>query len=794
MAEVYVTKEAQQYSENLISQYLRDAGYDGSLEDGTSLYDIVVRPAGLIYTLFRQDIDKAYAYMSLAKANELRSVLSEEDYDAAIDGILSNWFVSRNDGRRATGFVRMWFSVPPTFISFTDGQSIGFYDDVPLLARIRDIYAADAKAFIPSDFKSYMNTSNNQTEYYIDLPVIAGTVADVSIPEGAVITVSYTDIYFLRGTAASDFTPGTARESSDAFIERTQEAITTRELITRRAFNTVLPDMFPELSRMYVSGCGDPEMIRDFVTFQTVTVHVGNMADIWVASRLVLAKEECVVHEDSTGTYIELSNSPASVLSIRDTAPDYLVPDSGKYIDLTTDAHAYLWEDGNKNFENQWLIPQEDKTKIYVTLPELTEEEEDAWHDAADIEDYEEYTQYDEKTEPAPSSFSSSISGGVMVNMQPTYGTVELMEVAPGVWEYSYHAESTDELRVYEAGLDTGSHPGSVYYPVSASGSIDFASGADNIVSFTVYYNDSEGVPQEFDITPSGGSIGMQYGTAVFSYSNGSLKFTYTLTRNADHSGDADISEFFSIIALDGDGDLSEEKSVSITIVDDSPSSEIDDTTSEDAFVISVRIDDNLTEYYSIDVYVERESTSYWLSSKRIIGMQRATRVLEVSEITANVAKEIQEFLANDTNRVASFDPQVKMMVPVAMSFGMHITTNVNYANIDSTNYDENATMSLIARIKKSVIEYLEDVKHSDGVYIESEMVKRIHNENSEVSVVHLPVDTRAMLFDMKSGRFLETEVQNRFSLSGFGEVSRQITTNTLQYYTNENLISIELQ
>lgn len=668
MAEVYVTKEAQQYSENIISQYLRDAGYDGSLEDGTSLYDVVVRPAGLIYTLFRQDIDKAYAYMSLAKANELRSTLSEEDYDAAIDGILSNWFVARNDGQRATGYVRMWFSVPPSFISFTEGQVVGTYGSVTLLARIRDIYSADAKAFIPDDFKSRMNTSNNQTEYYIDLPVIASEPADVSILEGAVINVAYTDINFLRGTAAADFTPGTALESSDDFVERTQEAITTRELITRRAFNTVLPDMFPELSKMYVAGCGDYEMIRDFVTFQNVTVHVGNMADIWVASRLVLTSEECAVQEDDGGTYIELSNSPASVLSIRDTAPDYLVPGSGKYIDITSDAHVELWEDGDKTFENQWLIPQDRKTKVYVTLPALSEDEETAWHDAVDTDEYEEYEEYGDMEQDAPASFSSPEPDGVALNMEPNYGTFTLTEDSPGTWSYEYAFDSE----------------------------------------------------------------------------------TYAQTGIA-----------------------------------------------EDSAVVSVVRSDGLTEYYSLLMSIDYENSyavSYWLSSKRVSGEPVSARVLEVSEITSNVATAIQDFIANDTNRVASFDPQVKMMVPVAMSFNMTVTTAVNYTNINSSNYDQAATESLIAKIKSSVIEYLEDVKQSGGVYIESEMVKRIHNEVPEVAVVHLPVETTAMLFDMKSGHFLESEVQNRFSLSGFGDISRQITTNTLQYYTNENLINIELQ
>ena len=562
MAEVYVTKEAQQYSENIISQYLRDAGYDGSLEDGTSLFDVVIRPTGLIYTLFRQDIDKAYAYMSLSKANELKESLSEEDYDAAIDGILSNWFVSRNEGEKITGYVRMWFSSPPSFIAFKEGQSIGTYNGVSLVARIADVFSVSTKSYRAEDFQSRMNTSNNQTEYFIDIPVISNEPTDTKILCDAVIQCSYSDIFFLRGTAASDFTPGATVESSEAFIERTQDAITTRELITRRAFNTVIPDKFPQLSRMYVAGCGDPEMIRDIVNFQDVSVHVGNMADIWVASRMVGISEKCqVMYDDQERAYIELSNSPVHIMSIRDTAPDYYIEGSGEYLDLLTDVWMDTSATGNKTPENQWLIPigaDQEPARLYLNLPTLTSDEEIAWR-------------------------------------------------------------------------------------------------------------------AEFDTA------------------------------------------------------------------------------------------------------------------------EGAIREVEVSEITASIARDLQSFLASDANRVASFDPQVKMMVPVVMSFNMRVTVNVTYVDDHAANYDPDATAALVASIKNAVIGYLEDVKHSDGAYIESELVKRIHNEVPEVSVVHLPVVTLATFFNMGTGRFVSVNVQNKFSLDEIPNLSKQITTNTTQYYTDQSLITLEL-
>ena len=171
-----------------------------------------------------------------------------------------------------------------------------------------------------------------------------------------------------------------------------------------------------------------------------------------------------------------------------------------------------------------------------------------------------------------------------------------------------------------------------------------------------------------------------------------------------------------------------------------------------------------------------------------------AVRTIEVQETTSSLAGKIAAFIANDTNRVASFDPQVKMMVPVVMRFTLNITASVSYVDESSSSYDATATEALKSTIRRTVTEYLETVKSSGGVYVESEMVKRLHNNVPEIAVVHLPVATSAELFNMKTGRFVQLAVENRFSLDGAPEgsdLSKQITTNTTQYYSDDDLIIV---
>ena len=341
MSDIYLTKESFESAQNIIIQYLRDAGYEGSMEDGTGIFDAVIKPNALLYSLYEQELVKAQAYMSLDRAQNLRSVLSDDEYDSAVDGVLSNWFVTRSEGTQATGMLRLYFSKCPEYLGFKSGETLAEYDGLSFLV-------SSDTAFGESSFHSIVNTTRNAVEYYVDVPVVAAEPSDVFIAQDASFSAKVSDIYFLRAQAVSDFTSGTARESSEAFIQRAEEAITTRELITSRALHTVLPDTFPEIRRIYVAGHGVSEMMRDVKEFAGVAVHVGNMADIWVASELVRATEVLSVSRDGS---ITLANSPVHISGIVDNRTGLEVP-------FTMSVDPY-----------EWLRPGVTPVSLTVELP-----------------------------------------------------------------------------------------------------------------------------------------------------------------------------------------------------------------------------------------------------------------------------------------------------------------------------------------------------------------------------------------------------------------------------------------
>lgn len=317
MPNITLSRERIENAANVIIQFLKDAGYSGSLEDGTGLNDIVVKPSSVIRELIAQIADRATAYQSLQKAYEMRETIGEEEFSSAVDCILSNWFVTRNEGKPSKGSVRLWFLKPLDFMHVKDGESMGSVGSAALVADGEQV-------FTQSSFSCIINTTENENEYYVDVSVRTvqfSTIAPSDI-SGDSVLLQYQDIYFLRTTIPGEFTPGVLVEGTDNFIRRTEWAITTRELITARAINTVLLDTFPDIIRLYVARHGSKEQLRDIIYYEGIKVHYGNKADIYIASSPSIQKLEVLADENGFIDPLQLPAGTSVINFIQACSPD----------------------------------------------------------------------------------------------------------------------------------------------------------------------------------------------------------------------------------------------------------------------------------------------------------------------------------------------------------------------------------------------------------------------------------------------------------------------------------------
>lgn len=294
-----IDSAAVQESADFLIQYLRDTGFTGSIENGTALYDQVIVPIGLLFSLFRTELKKTQAYLSLDSAVTLSAELGEDTSDA-IDAVLSNWFVSRNSGTAASGVLNLVFSTPQSYLAFTNGTTYFYIDGVPFTV------ASDV-VVTSSDFVPTANTVNNTTEYTLQLNVVAQEYQSMVVGTAKTVVNTIDNIYLLRVAPAGTFASGSDQESDDDFIARTEKVINTRELISDRAITTVLLDSIADLKDVFVAGYGHEAQLRDIKEFDNITVHVGNKADIYCSVNLQKAYVD-IPYADDTVTEYTLSD------------------------------------------------------------------------------------------------------------------------------------------------------------------------------------------------------------------------------------------------------------------------------------------------------------------------------------------------------------------------------------------------------------------------------------------------------------------------------------------------------
>lgn len=316
---------------NFLIQYLKDSGFEGDIENGTALYDLLIKPMAVLYTIFKTETDKAYGYLSIAKAQEYKALLGAE-YDTAIDSILSNWFVTRGSGETTSGVVRVYFTKPLTSI-YIDNSTSFTINGIPLVP-------AQHKLYVVTNFVTFFNTVRNVAEYYLDIPVVSITNTGKAIVPGDVVTGGVNSLFYIRAEVNVTFTAGLDPETSDEFISRTKDVITTRELLSEKSLNTVLLDNFPGIIRMYIAGFGSDEQHRDIVTVNNANIHMGNKVDLYIHTPM---------YKRTIKTNSELTSLDyAHILSVKDTVTNnplyYTLTDTSIHTPNTVSANiTYLY-------------------------------------------------------------------------------------------------------------------------------------------------------------------------------------------------------------------------------------------------------------------------------------------------------------------------------------------------------------------------------------------------------------------------------------------------------------------
>lgn len=212
-------------------------------KEGDAVTDLLIKPATLLWDPILREIFRVRTQLSLR--DPTRQTTDEAE------ALGANFFSQRERGGLARGTARIYYAQPQN--SSISPQNF--------------FTSRDGLVFFPTEIQSIrleemlFNLEGNL--YYFDVTVQAenpGT--EYNIPADSLVTIANIESA-VRVTNKRRFRSGVAEEDAVTFIDRVQQELTERSLVTQRGIGARVLNAFPAVTRLGVVGFNDPEMQRD---------------------------------------------------------------------------------------------------------------------------------------------------------------------------------------------------------------------------------------------------------------------------------------------------------------------------------------------------------------------------------------------------------------------------------------------------------------------------------------------------------------------------------------------------
>jgi hypothetical protein len=268
--------------EQTIIDTIRLEDPDIDLREGTAFRDLLVKALTVVLQPFGDEIQEIQLEQSILNAD----LISED----AMDALVANLFVSRRQGSKATGTVKLFFSdaqpanvAAGTVFRSSAGLEFQTLQDFSI-TREGMLNNADGSLF-------FMEVVVFSREAGSEENVEAGDIVEIVGGPSGVVSVS-NDLPFSRGVE---------RESNVDLAERTRLAISVRDLNTEPSIRFIILENFNTVQDVQPVGFGDPEMIRDVLTGTGLSlgdlelgsvnqVNIGGKTDIYIKTFSLLSR------------------------------------------------------------------------------------------------------------------------------------------------------------------------------------------------------------------------------------------------------------------------------------------------------------------------------------------------------------------------------------------------------------------------------------------------------------------------------------------------------------------------
>ena len=257
--------------EEQIVAFINETYPEYDLSPGTVLRDIVIRIYAHLETRLQEKLDLATYSSSLLEISKDPSIADS----AQVDRVLSNFNVSRSEGGKATGKVRLMLSSNESFV-----------------INVNTVFTISGKTFVPVTSFVLLKPENatgapNERlfstlgAYYSVLIDVVATSSGASgnIRGGTALTsISPNLKSYVSGKADADFSGGADADTNEVLLTKMKTGVVGKAFSGREHIKAKLKAQFPGVVDCGVVGMLDPEMTRDIVD----GLHTGNRVDLYV--------------------------------------------------------------------------------------------------------------------------------------------------------------------------------------------------------------------------------------------------------------------------------------------------------------------------------------------------------------------------------------------------------------------------------------------------------------------------------------------------------------------------------
>ena len=225
------------------SEYSASSGQKGTVID-----ELAVKPTGLIMADF---------YNALVEQKSVNNIDNWENMTRDQMSFFGNkFFQPIINGRYSFGNARIWFD---------EKKNIEISAETKFISSKGLRYKAIQPGVISRN--SFVTSEDRFALYYVNVPIIAESAgSSYNVDAGDISQIINNEFTYKMVSNVEAISSGSKNETAEEYYNRLKYTINDRSLMTKRSVFARLPELFPIVSSIHISGTGDRYMKRDLVS------------------------------------------------------------------------------------------------------------------------------------------------------------------------------------------------------------------------------------------------------------------------------------------------------------------------------------------------------------------------------------------------------------------------------------------------------------------------------------------------------------------------------------------------